>query len=448
MVPEGPPAGDREARRSVKGRLNLFQATMLRWRDLHPYSAVHVVRIDHRLDPLRLASVIGSELAAFGLTGLSLDVARTRYEYKGGAATPAITIHAGGGDPMSVLAREIERELNEPFKRDGAVDPFRFFVIDSGPRFHLGLTYDHFIAAGDSIVVLMKEIYAGYCGGEAGPHEARSRERYPATYRRLILRHPGPLLRGLRRMRQMAASCRRSVRPRYPGGRDPHNAFAYCRVDPPEFAALATTAKAWGVTLNDLLMAILLHVLEPFAGVRAPTERRRELAVGSIVSLRRDFGSDPDTTFGQYLSSFRVSHPMPPGISLQRLAKDIHAETATIKREKLYLQSLLAIAASGVAWRFLSREQRESFYTKNYPAWGAITLINVDAVWGEAGGRMPPPEYLRAVSTGPVAPVVVAVTAAAGVLHAGISYRTAAFTPADAARIAGGIVASAKGLVA
>ena len=431
----------------MKGRLNLFQAMMLRWRELHPYSAVHVVRIDHALDPARLASVIGGELAAFGLTGLTLDVARARYEYRGGAATPSIAIHAGGNDPMPVLAREIERELNRPFTRDGPLDPFRFFVIDSGPRFHLGLTYDHFIAGGDSIVVLMQEIFAGYCGSEARPDHARSRDRYPATYRRLFLRHPGPVLRGILRVRQMAASCRRSVRPRYPGGHDPHNAFAYCRVDPPGLKALTTTAKAWGVTLNDLLMAILLQVLEPLAGMRATTERRRELAVGSIVNLRRDFGFDPATTFGQFLSSLRVSHPMPRGISLQQLACDIHTETACIKREKLYLQNLMAIGASGALWRFLSREQREGFYAKNYPAWGAITMVNIDALWGEAGGQMPPPEYLRAVSTGPLTPLVVAVTTTAGVLHAGISYRTTAFTPAEVDRVAAGIVACAKRLV-
>jgi hypothetical protein len=431
----------------VKGRLNLFQATMLRWRELHPYSAVHVVRIDRPLDVARLAAVIGGELTALGLTGLTLDVARARYEYTGGAATPAIAVRAGGSDPTPVLAREIESELNKPFPHDGRLDPFRFFAIDAGSAFHLGLTYDHFIAAGDSIVVLLKRIFAGYCGNGAERAQPSLWERYPATYRRLFLRHPGPVLRGLWRVRQMAASCRRSVRPRYPGGTDPRNAFAQCRVDRHEFAALTGTAKAWGVTVNDLLMAILLHVLEPLAGLRAPGERRRELAVGSVVNLRRDFGADPNTTFGQFLSSFRVSHPMPPGISLQRLACDIHAETACIKREKLYLQNLMAIGASGVLWPFLSREQRERFYTKHYPAWGAITMVDVDALWAHAGGRMPPPEYLRAVSTGPLAPLVVAVTTAAGVLQAGISYRTAAFTPADVDRIATGIVDCAKGLV-
>ena len=99
-------------------------------------------------------------------------------------------------------------------------------------------------------------------------------------------------------------------------------------------------------------------------------------------------------------------------------------------------------------WRFLSPEQQARFYAKNYPTWGAITLVNVDPLWENAGGRMPPPEYLRAVSTGPLTPLVVAVTTTAGVLHAGISYRTTAFTPAEVDRVAAGIVACAKRLVA
>ena len=35
---------------AMNGRLNLFQTGMLRWRDLYPYNAVHVVRVDAPLD--------------------------------------------------------------------------------------------------------------------------------------------------------------------------------------------------------------------------------------------------------------------------------------------------------------------------------------------------------------------------------------------------------------
>ncbi len=424
----------------MKGRLNLFQASMLRWRDLHPYTAIHVGRIDRPLDVSRLEAIIARQLGALGLTGFTLDVARRRFEYTGGPAEVVLAVHAGGPQPGAVLARTIEHELNVPFARDGGLNPFRFFCIDNGPRFHLGLAYDHVIAGGDSIVILLEGIVSRYLGDRPEAPPPRRLDRYPATYGRLLLRQAAPALKGVRSLRSIAASCRRTVRPRGLQGGSPANGFVYRRLDPPELAALLVAARAWGVTLNDLLLATLLRALEPFAGKRAPEERRHELAVASIVNLRRDFGYDPNVTFGQFLSSFRVSHPLPPGMALEQLARDIHTETARIRHAKLYLQSLPGVAASSVLWPFLSREQRAGFYAKNYPTWGAVTLVNVDSLWENAGGRMPAPEYLRAVSTGPLAPVVVAATIAAGVLHAGISYQCAVLAAADIDSVADGMV--------
>ena len=420
---------------------------MLRWREMHPYSAVHVARIDRPLDAVRLTTVIDGWLSELGLTGLELDVAGGRFEYTGAVTKSVLAVHQGNGSPMQVVEREIERELNAPFAREGRLNPFRFFAIDSGPSFYLGLAYDHFIAGGDSIVVLLHGIVTRYRGDPTEPAPARPCARYPSTCWRLFFRYPWPAIRSVANLWELVASCRRSVRPRYPGGADPHNAFAYCRLDPPDFAALARTAKAWAITVNDLFMAILLQVLEPLAGERLPTHRRHELAVASIVNLRRDFGLDPNTTFGQFLSSLRVSHPLPPGISLQQLACDIATKTARIKSRKLYLQSLIAIAASGVVWRFLSPAGRLIYHARNYyPVSGGITMLNIDSLWAHAGGRLPPPEYLRAVSTGPLSPMVVAVTIAAGVLHAGISYRTTAFSAANMDQITTGIITCAKRL--
>ena len=427
----------------MKGRLNLFQKSMLRWRELYPYSAVHVVRIDRPLDASRLTAVIDEWLQALGLTGLTLDAVRGRFEYVGGPAHTTLAVHPGGDDSMKILAAAIESELNTPFVREGRLNPFRFFAIDAGNSFHFGLAYDHFVAAGDSIVVLLKGIFERYCGNVSGQDLAGPLERYPATYRSLFRRHLWSTLRGFGGLVNLVASCRRSVRPVYPRGTDPRNGYTYCQLDPPQFAALVRTAKDWGVTVNDVLLAMLLKVVEPLAGARAPSRRRHELAVATIVNLRRDFGFDANTTFGQFLSSFRISHPMPPGMTLRELARDINAVTKRVKSLKLYLQTLLAIGASGIRWRSLSPDERRGFHARNYPTWGGLTMLNVDALWAHAGGNTPPPEYLRAVSTGPLAPLVLAVTTAGGVLHAGISYRIAAFDAATANGIAAGLVACA-----
>ena len=89
----------------MKGRLNLFQRTMLRWRALHPYNAVHVLRIEAPLDVARLRAAIARTLEGEGLTGLHLDAARGRYEYAGGPAPlslalllVAVPVHAQDAD--------------------------------------------------------------------------------------------------------------------------------------------------------------------------------------------------------------------------------------------------------------------------------------------------------------------------------------------------------------
>jgi hypothetical protein len=446
-VPERTAPTGCRARRAVKGRLNLFQAVMLRWRALHPYNAVHAMRIDRQLDAARLSTVIDGELEALGLSGFTLDAKRGRFEYAGGPPRTPLEVVSGGDEPLEVLCREIERGLNGRFPDDGPFNPFRFVAIDAGASFILALTYDHVVAAADSIVVLMHDLARAYAETSA-IHGRAPLLRYPATTRRLFRRFPRATVRGLRRIGDMAANARRSIRARYPGGTDPHNGFAYRRLDPHEFAVLLRAAKAWGVTVNDLLMAILLQALEPLVGERPASERRHELAVASIVNLRRDFGYDAATTFGQFLSSFRIAHPLPPGIRLEQIARDIHAETSRIKGERLYLQTLIAIGGIGAVWRFLSPARRQGFHAKHYPAWGAITMVNVDPLWKEAGGGHPPAEYVRAVSTGPLTPLVFAVTTSAGVLHAGISYRTAAFTAQNVDVIATAIVERIRGLSA
>jgi hypothetical protein len=195
------------------------------------------------------------------------------------------------------------------------------------------------------------------------------------------------------------------------------------------------TVKAWGVTQNDLLLAVLLTTLAPLTEERRREPRRNELAVASIINIRGDCGAAARDAFGQFLSSFHVCHPVPPGIGLEQLARDVGAATARIRREKLYLHTLAAMAVGGFLWRFLTPERRARFHGKSYPVWAGISALHVDALWDRATAAAAP-EYLRAVPTGPLTPLVVAATTAAGALNLGISYRTAAFTRDEVDRMA------------
>lgn len=413
------------ARVRLAGKLNLFQAMVLRWRELAPYVAVHMVGVPQRLEAARLEAYLGAQLEAAGLARIALDPQRRRFEFLSGPAAIDLAVLKGGDDPQEIARAEIERQLNGAFPADGAFTPFRFFAIDAGATFELGIAYDHFIAGGDSIAVLLERLAVDY--GSAGARGTWAPRRYPRTYRRLFRRDFGYAVRGLSRLPAMVASCRRSLRA--PCHRDlpATTGFVSFRAPDRALAALLRTAKAWRVTLNDLLLALLLRAL---AGVvpRARGPGRNEFGVASIVNLRGQFESDAHDTFGLFLASLRVSHPVPEGIGLERLAAEVHAETERIKREKLYLQTLVALAWTSLAWRFLSRERRQRFLAKHYPLWAGVTSLNIDALWSEATLRDAPISYTRAVPTGPLAPLAIAVTTFRGTLQIGVSFRAADVT--------------------
>ena len=410
----------------MKGKLNLFQAAMVRWREMHPYNAVHVVHVSRPLDTARLEVSIRRRLEELGLTGLALDPRRLRYEWSGGTSAATVAVLAGGADPLATVHDEMERQLNLAFPTAGRFDPFRFFVVADDASFHLGIAYDHFVAGGDSIVLLLQHFVEDYSGFErSGPALPRP-GLYPPKYRHLFARQAIPLVKGLASMRHLIASCRRSARPCYARGEDGYNGVAFFRLDSVAHAKLARAARDWDMTQNDLFLSILLWTLSSRVVERRQAKRRRELAVASIVNVRRDFGAKAANGFVPLLASFRIAHPVPAGMGLRELASFVHAETSRVKRRKLYLQTLLAIGLSGLQWRFLSVEQRQGFHAKNYAVWAGVTPLQLDVLWPTARTYPFRVEYVRAVPTGPLSPIVVALTTLGEVVQIALSFRTAA----------------------
>lgn len=427
----------------MRGRLNLFQAAMLRWREIHPYNAVHVAELPLPFDADRLQHAIALHLTEQGLTGLVLDAAARRFEYCGGQAQPELSVLPSAVDTVAALDAEMTRQLNRPFPESGAIDPFRFFALPSATSFHLGIAYDHFVAGGDSIVVLLKGIAARYAGTAI---MSPAPDVHPRGYSRLFLRNALTVYVGQFSLPALILRARRSIRPRYPYGDAGENAYLSLAVSPAAYAAIVRTAKEWGVTRNDLFVAMLLQAVAPEIEGRDRKQRRHEIAIASVFNIRAEVAPGPERTFGQFLSSFLVSHPMPPGVALRDVATDIRKQTGRIKRGKLYLQTLYAIAFGGIAWRYMRPHQRKHMYAKNYPVWAGMTMLNVDNLWRDAPGAVAISSYLRAGSTGPFSPLVVTPAAVGEALRIGISYRTAAFRRVDVDRIGAALVACAESL--
>ena len=114
--------------------------------------------------------------------------------------------------------------------------------------------------------------------------------------------------------------------------------------------------------------------------------------------------------------------------------RDVHRATARIKREKLFLTTLFAMAVDRIIGRFQTPAQRMAIYAKNYPVGAGVSSLHVNAVWQSPDGSAAP-IYIRGVPTGPLSPIVLAVTTSGDMLFAGLSYRTSAITAEDIAKI-------------
>lgn len=418
----------------MNAKLNIPQRTVLMWDDMHPYNAIHVVRIPQPLDSAKLKDSVDKHLESKGLTGLIIDREKKRYNFKGGASDIHITVIDGGNDVLSALRSEIQAQLNTPFKSDGGViNPIRFFVIREEKSFYLGLVYYHVISGGDSIIYLLKGITRDYMEGDTSYHSKPLALYQKSNFWHKLL-SPKFLSGWIWNLPAHITDVRRCFRPKYKDYNDQSNGFAYFSLAPLQFRPLLMSAKKWGVTVNDIFIAVLLKSIEPFAARRSFEARRKKLSVVSVINIRRDLSVKDNESFGMYLGTFNVSHTMPDGIEIKDLVEDVHMQTEKIKKFKIYLGAIMEQWFALFLLGSILKKQRSKLYSKNYPLWGGISNINLNTIWDQPDDKTGV-DYLRAVSTGPATPIVFSLTTVKDALNVGVSFRKTVFSETDIEKI-------------
>ncbi len=418
---------------AMQHKLNTFQRTILLWNEMHPYNAVHIVRIQRPLDVRRLTDIINNHLEHYRLANLVIDGGGKSLSFHGGS--PDIRIHTldGGDDPSPVLRGEIEGQLNTPFDGNGMIHPFRFFTVTEHSSFFLGVVYFHLIADAESIISIVKSITAFYMDDKkTGSFPVL--DLYPSSCGRLLAGNLRYITRWIRTFPEHVTNIRQSFRPKYANLHDTAVGFSHFSIMPSEFHTLYTNAKAWNVTLNDMFLALLLTSLSPLASKRGKSRRRKKISVASIVNIRKDLFLKGSGQFGVFLSSFSVSHAVPEETGIERLVKDIHIETEKIKRNRLYIRSVAELRTAVFLIRSFFKKRKKRFYAKYFPLWGGITNINLNTLWSDTGNTVPV-DYLRAVSTGHATPLVFSFTTVNDKINVGVSYRKTVFSEADIERI-------------
>ena len=153
---------------------------------------------------------------------------------------------------------------------------------------------------------------------------------------------------------------------------------------------MARAARAWGVTRADLMIALLMQAIAPIAG----DERHRQAAARDRHRIDHQYPprfrapvNDIVRPVPELVSLLRIR--CPTAITLEELARDIHRETSRVRRRKLYLQTLLALAGVMLLWPRLTPSQRANVDAKNYPGVGGLDAARRRRA--VAGGRRAAP---------------------------------------------------------
>ena len=430
----------------MPGRFNTFQRTMLLWDDMHPYNAVHVVRVPAACDEARLRQTLARVLEDRGLTGLRMDAKGRQFEFLGGTARIDLATIPGGEDPFATLRAEMERQINLRFERGTEFTPFRFFAVpdhtSEGGSFWLGIVYFHAIADAEPIVRLACGLAEDYAA--VGTPVKRERWNCHAGMRNPW--RPDLWLRKLLALPAQLRAMRKAIRPGGTDGDDFGNGLELFTLGSAELEALVAAGKRLDVTVNDLFLALLMWSLAPLCEAARRPGRDR-ISLGCIVNARRDLGIAGDDGFGLVLGGFSVTCGIAETADIPTLARSIAGQTRRFKRGGLHLANALEMNLVLRLLSLFSTNQRRRFYPKNYPLWGGLTNMNLKQLPAEAA-PVRPSDYLRSVSTGPVTPLVLSVTTFGRHVNLTMSYRTSVFSRAEISAVRQRFVAAVSGLEA
>ncbi|QOV88487.1 hypothetical protein [Humisphaera borealis] len=424
--------------------MNAFQRMLRGWEVVHPYNAAQV---------LELRCPVGVDAASAAWSATMEDMNLGRVEAK------VISYrHFGLNGEMSrfpvrllppgtCLETYLGDELNRPFSDPGE-PPFRPFILPdaSSGTFHFGVVYQHWVA--DSVAV--RHMLRRWLERMFRP---------PAAWKPLRMRHanigylgllelsPGPM----EPVQTMLSMIRRHMRYRKARkcktlGKDDYPVRVIMQDAPGLIGGLTRAAKRLGVKVHDLFLTAATRVCDE----RIPTQHRKsrtDLAIGSIIDLRPLARGALDDRFGLFLGFAEV-------ISRPDEIKRRHKLLASIARQN-HLHRQRGIWPSSVGYLLLAMATRPlvkpsklySFFRKETPMIAGVSNVNLSSTWVAEFGDLIA-KYRRISPTGPLAPVVFAVTSLGDDLQLSITYRDALLTREQAAELGAAFVTELRSLIA
>jgi hypothetical protein len=332
------------------------------------------------------------------------------------------------------LCEYLSAEINRPFADDGE-PPFRAFVLKNAESYHLGIVYQHWTADSVSVQSVLRELFlrlydpakvrltppgfqdTGYWG-MYGPRHGRwkSDENFFGLARRYFR---------YRRVRKVDSK----------GLSDPTVKFVNRSMPDGLITDLRVASRAQGVKVHDVLVAALIeacarHVPSQYR------ERRRDLAVGSIIDLRPLSRQKLTDVFGMYLGFTGIivhENDLP---HWDRLLKSVANQNKHHKDLGIPQTSLAWMLAARLIGQYVPPRKMWHFYRKEMPLSGGLSNLNLSNSWATEYAPSLIRDYVRVSPTGPIAPLAVATTTFGERFSIGLTYRKSLIDDGHAAAFA------------
>jgi protein-S-isoprenylcysteine O-methyltransferase Ste14 len=428
-------------------RLNVFQQSMLCWDRLHPYNAVHAVRVrgPAEVEALRAAAWEVAKSAELG--EFSLNYFRTAYEYRPLQFVRVQEV-APGRSAEARLTEIMTEEINTPFHGD-MHHPIRWTVFNEpdGEAHYVVLCYHHAISDASGIERLLAAALRKYLKLPAGAEDARLTTRLTRLDRSLrpkasVIDHIVGHIRLSLRHREMR---RAHKMPDERLGGD-YTAMALRTAPDGLRERLAAGCKRRGVGVNDALIAAFASVIAEQTPDRHTSRRRRYIAMATVVSARKHLPREQADDFGVCLSSI-MAVLRRPDVPIDELVRDVARQTRVLKTNpsRATAETNLRYFAIRWLWWMAAVKYNRRSYRRVFPICGGVSTVYVDENrFADLAPHVT--RYVRACPTGPVMPLLLGPTVFRGRLELSLTYRIASRTREQAEALLDGIVSRLEDL--
>jgi len=402
--------------------LNVFQRLLRGWEVVHPYNAAQIMEIRREIDLAAASAAWSATLEEMQLGRVEVKPISYRHIGLNGQMTRY---------PVRLLPHDtcletfVAAELNRPFDDPGE-PPFRPFLWPdaASDTWHFGVIYQHWVADSVAVRHMLRRWLERMFVPPPQHHRGPTIRHANIGYLGLLGLAPGPLHPAITMLSLFRRHWRyRTVRKCKTFGRDDYPVGVVMRNIPGLIDKVVAAARHRRVKVNDLFLAAAMRACDG----RIPTQHRKhrtDLAIGSIIDLRPLARGALDDRFGLFLGFAEVVCGPTLITRPDRLLMDIARQNRVHRQRGIWPSSVGYLLLAMAARPLVKPEKLYSFFRKEAPLIAGVSNVNLTSTWvGERGDLIA--GYRRVSPTGPLAPVVFAVTTLGDDLQLSITHRSA-----------------------